>query len=386
MIASAAGSDWRSSGDGTLYGYANSTSLSGSILNPDNQIARLAQRSGTAELRLNFSAENETLRFIARPIFLVREMRNDFGSQQQNDIFLTQWQVRVRAAEGWNIAAGRDVLNWGAAQFRSPSSPFYFDGGRSNPIRALVGMDSLKVTWTPNMQDSVNLMRIIRSGDSNIQTDQWRDSWLAKFDRRGENWSVGAVAVKTPLTSTFYGVYAQQTLNDALMIYGELGSSVHVSALQSSADITRPFAVQMPAPRNNTVLAGTAYTFENGNALNVEYLREGNGYNADELHAYFQRAVTQPAMALGFVPRLLGRDYLHLVLLSNQMENTGFWRLMLTHGLTDNSNMLAGYGEKALTTRLSAFALGVWSPGNARQEFSALFARSITLGLKVALP
>ncbi len=170
------------------------------------------------------------------------------------------------------------------------------------------------------------------------------------------------------------------------MIYGEFGSSVQVSALQSSADITRPFTVQMPAPRNNTVLMGAAYTFENGNALNVEYLREGNGYNADELRAYFQRAATQPATALGFAPRLPGRDYLHLVLLSNQMESAGFWRLMLTHGMTGNSNMLAGYGEKALSTRFSAFALGVWSPGNARQEFSALFTRSITLGLKVALP
>lgn len=386
MTASAAGSEWRMSGDGTLYGYANTISLNDSILNPDNQIARLAQRTDTAEFRFNLSAENETLRFIARPIFLMRETRNDFGTQQQNEIYMTQWQVRMRASESWNIAAGRDVLNWGAAQFRSPASPFYFDGGRSNPIRALIGMDVLKVTWTPNMQDSVNLVRIVRSGDSNIQTDQWRNSWLAKFDRRGENWSAGAVAVKTPHTSTFYGVYAQQTLNDALMIYGELGSSVPPFALQLSADISQPFIVQMPAPRNNTILMGAAYTFENGNALNAEYLREGNGYNAEEQRAYFQRAAIQSAMALGFAPRLMGRDYLHLVLLSNQMESAGSWRLMWTHSMTDNGNMLAGYGEKALTTRFSAFALGVWSPGNARQEFSALFGRNVTLGLKVALP
>ncbi|MBL0039322.1 MAG: hypothetical protein IPP36_13010 [Nitrosomonadales bacterium] len=46
---------------------------------------------------------------------------------------------------------------------------------------------------------------------------------------------------------------------------------------------------------------------------------------------------------------MMGRDYLHLVLLSNQMESASSWRLMWTHSMTDNGNMLAGYGEKALT-------------------------------------
>ncbi len=385
--ASATEPDWRTSWDGTLYGYANSMNLrNNSALNPSNQVARLAQRSDTAELRLNLKAENETVRFTALPISLVREMRNGFGTQQQDESYVSQWQVRVRAAESWNIAAGREVLNWGAAQFRSPASPFYFDSGRSDPIRALVGMDTLKVTWTPNMQNSVNLARIVRSGYGTVQTDQWRDSWLAKFDQRGEGWSAGVVAVKAPHLPGFYGAHAQQTVNDALMLYGELGSSAQVFALESSADIAQPFTVQTPASRHNTALIGTSYTFENGNALNAEYLHDGNGYNAAEQRAYFQRATTQPAMALGLAPRLLGRDYLHLVLLSNQMESSGFWRLMLTHGMTDSSNTLSGYGEKTLTTRLSAFALGVWNTGNARQELSSLFTRNITLGLKVALP
>ncbi|CAH1905067.1 conserved exported hypothetical protein [Candidatus Nitrotoga sp. HW29] len=385
--ASATEPDWRTSWDGTLYGYANRMNLrNNSILNPGNQVARLAERSDVAELRLNLKAENETVRFIARPISLVREMRNDFGTQQQNESYMSQWQVRVRAAESWNIAAGREVLNWGAAQFRSPASPFYFDNGRSDPMRALIGMDTLKITWTPDMQNSVNLARIVRSGYRTIRTDQWRDSWLAKFDHRGEAWSAGVVAVKTPHLPTFYGAHVQQTVNDALMLYGELGSSAQISALQSSADIAQPFTVQTPAPRHTTALIGTTYTFENGNALNIEYLHDDNGYNAAEQRAYFQRATAQPAMALGLAPRLLGRDYLHLVCLSNQMDNNGFWRLMFTHSLTDSSNQFAGYGEKTLTTRLSAIALGVWNIGNARQELSSLFAGSITLGLKVALP
>ena len=35
---------------------------------------------------------------------------------------------------------------------------------------------------------------------------------------------------------------------------------------------------------------------------------------------------------------------------------------------------------------ISAYALAVLPQGNARQEFSALVQRSLTLGLKIALP
>ena len=105
-------SDWKTSWDGTLYGYANSIKLrDDSVLNPYNQIARLPQRSDVAELRLNFKAENDIVRLTARTINSTREMRNAFGTQSRNEGYASLWQVRVRAAESWNVAAGRDVLN-----------------------------------------------------------------------------------------------------------------------------------------------------------------------------------------------------------------------------------------------------------------------------------
>lgn len=385
--ASAADSDWRTSWDGTLYGYANSMRLRGdSVLNPGNQIAGLPQRSDTAELRLNFKAENDDVRLTARPIGLLRETRNAFGAQQRNEGYFSLWQVKVRAAEGWNVAAGREVLNWGPAQFRSPSSPFYFDNGRSDPLRELVGMDALKLSWTPDMQSSFNLARIVRSGYGAMQPDVWRESWLAKFDQRGGEWSYGAVAVKAPHMPAFYGAHGQLTISDAVMLYGEVGSSARAYSLQSSADVAQPFTVVFPSSRSTTSLAGAAYTFESGKSLAAEYLHEGQGYTSAQESAYFQRAVALPGMALGLAPRLLGRDYLHMVWQSNMMGEIGYWRLMYTRNITDGGNEVAGYGETVVSTRISIFALAVLPVGNARQEFSALFTRSVTAGLKFALP
>ena len=95
-------------------------------------------------------------------------------------------------------------------------------------------------------------------------------------------------------------------------------------------------------------MTGAAYTFEDGKSLTAEYLHDGHGYTADEESAYFERAVTLPGMALGLAPRLLGRDYLHMVWQSNMMGEIGYWRLMYTRNFTDGGNELAAYGETVL--------------------------------------
>jgi hypothetical protein len=385
--ASAAESDWRTSWDGTLYGYASNMALrDDSVLNPYNRIAQLPQRSDVAELRLNLKAENDSVRLTARPIASTREMYNGFGQQSRNEGYFSQWQVQVHATQGWNVAAGRDVMNWGAGQFRSPSSPFYFDNGRTDPMRELVGMDVVKLSWTPDLRNSTTLARIVRSGYGAAQPDAWRDSWLAMFDQRAEALAYGVVAVKAPNLGAFYGAHGQYTLNDALMLYGEFGSSVLPVVLQSPADAAQPYVVQSPSPRANAALLGSSYTFDNGTSLNAEYLHDGHGYSKAEEAAYFQRATTQYGLPLGLMPRLLGRDYLHVVWQANMLSETGYWRLMYTHNLTDNGNELAAYGETTLSTHLSIFALAVLPVGSATQEFSSLYTRSITAGVKIALP
>lgn len=387
LSASADESDWNTSWDGTLYVYANSTSVrDDSVLNPYNQIARLPQRSDTAELRLNFKAQNDAVRVTARPIALVRESRNAFGTQSGSESYFSLWQVRVHLVEGWNAAAGRDVLNWGAAQFRSPSSPFYFDNGRSDPMRELVGMDVAKITWTPDMQNSATLARVVRSGYGAAEPDAWRNSWLMKYDMRGDEVAWGVVTAKAPHLGAFYGAHGQYTVSDGLMLYGEFGSSVLPVVLDSPADIAQPYFIRSPSSRRNTALAGSSYTFENGQSLVLEYLHDGHGYTKAEEVAYFQRATTQYGLPLGLMPRLLGRDYFHAVWQANMMSDTGYWRLMYTHNITDNGSEFAAYGETTLTPHFSIYGMVLFPVGTTHQEFSALFTRSITAGVKIALP
>ena len=173
------------------------------------------------------------------------------------------------------------------------------------------------------------------------------------------------------------------------MLYGEIGSSSVSPNLESSSDPSVPFTTKKNSPRETTGLVGASYTFEDGSSLAGEYLHDGHGYTSAQEDAYFARAATSPAnagLALGLQPRLLGRNYLHVVWQSNVMDEHGFWRLMYTHSLTDHGDELSAYAETVLTRQTTAFVTAALPHGNARQEFASLYRNSVTIGLKFALP
>lgn len=387
--------EWSSSWDGAIYAYPTSTNLrSDSVLNPDNRIAHLSQHSETAEARFNFKAENEDLRLTLRPIMLWQQNSNAFGDKTQSETYLSQGQLRWRMAETWNVAAGREVMNWGPAQFRSPSNPFYFDNGRSNPIRELSGLDAVKMSWTPDTRNSLSLAYIGSSGHYEGSTDIWRDTWLFRATKRDAKWAGGLAVAKKEGQQSFIGTDIQYTLNDSVLLYGEAGSSTRLNALQSPADISQPFTVQAESSRHTNESIGATYTLDNGQGLTTEYLHQEHGFTASEEAAYFERAAnaTLPAgaatlgIALANAPPLLGRDYLHLVWQNNILVSDGYWRLMLTHSYTDGGNQVSGYGEMTLSKRVSGFILGMFALGNERQEFSSLTGSMATAGVKIALP
>ncbi len=375
--------DW----DGTLYLQHASYGLRGdSVLNPGNRVAQLPEAESRAELRLNLHAGNERLQVSARPIATYRALAGTNSSEEGGKLYFSQWQVRLQAGESWRLSGGREVMHWGAGQFRSPASPFYFDNGRRDPLRELSGIDHVKIAWTPDRQHSLSLARLIAPAPGVASGEGWQDGWLGKYDWRGEAATFGTVAASAPARTPFFGLHGQATVDDAILVYVEIGSARRAPQLVSDADASQPFAIATESPRRTTTLIGGSYTFEDGQTLTLEYLHDAHGYTAAEERAYFQRAQTLPALALGLMPRLLGRDYLHLVWQSNLLDESGYGRLMLSRNLGDGGMELAAYGERSLSSHFSTYALAVLPLGDARQEFSALYRYQLSVGLKIALP
>jgi hypothetical protein len=392
-------SAWQTSWDSTLYGYASSTSLrDDSAINPGNYLARLEQRTDTIEERSDIKAERDSLQLTARPILMTHQDSNTFGEKNKSEGYFSQWQARWKTNEILALSGGRELLNWGPAQFRSPSNPYYFNNGRSNPMAELSGVDTVRLAWSPDVSTSVYMARIYDSGYGHAEPDPWSNSWLIKADWRGGESAAGLALAKQERESLFVGAHAQETVADAWLLYSEVGSYTLANALLSPADVSQPFLVTAESPRRTDVLAGASYTFENGHTLYAEYLRYDHGYNAAENSAYFARAISATSVfptgnsipvlvtALATAPPLLGRDYLYLVWQTNLMESAGFTRVMFTHNMTDSSEELSGYGEYTVNPHLSVFGQTTINYGGAQQEFARLFEQMLTIGVKVALP
>jgi hypothetical protein len=392
-------SEWKTSWDGMFYAYASSTNLrNDSMLNPGNYLAKLAQRTDSADARFNFKIKSDSLQLTARPILLTQQQRNSFGDTNKSEGYLSQWQASWRTTETLALNGGRELLNWGPAQFRSPSNPYYFNNGRSNPMAELSGMDTLRLAWSPLVSTSVYVARIYDSGYGQVNLDPWSNSWLVKADWRGDESAVGIALAKQEQQSLFVGLHAQRTVADAWLLYTEAGSYTLPNLLFSPADVNQPFMVTAESSRRTDELLGAAYTFENGQTLTAEYMHYEHGFNAAEGGAYFARAANAAsafpsgnsvpvlASALTYAPSLLGRDYLYLVWQTNLMESTGYARVMFTHNLTDNSNELDGYSEYTVNPHLSVFGLATFTSGGAQSEFARLYEQMLTVGVKVALP
>ncbi len=374
--------------DATLYAYPEATRLQpGSVFNPD--IARLAESANTVEARLDFKLAADAWQLSLRPLLGYQSSADGAARGTAQSGYLGQWQARTRLGEAWAVSVGREVMNWGPAQFRSPSSPFYFDNGRSNPLRELSGVDNAKLAWTPDTSHSLSLAWVRDSGHLADASDPWRHTWLAKGDLRGDDWAAGLALAQPPGRGAFLGAHGQWTLNDAWLLYGETASSRRADALLSPADTAQPFTIADRSSRRLTSLVGASRTAENGQSLALEFLHDGHGYSRDEEAAYFARAASNPAlagMALVLAPPLLGRNYLHLVWQNNLLQGDDYWRLMWSRNLDDAGNELAGYAEHALSGHFTVFALGLVNMGGARREFSSLIESSLSVGVRLALP
>lgn len=369
---------WQGSVAAEVWAYT--TQLQGrgdSPLNPDNRLAKLAGSQATAEARINLRWRDEESDLVLRP----RLLRSDAAGEA----YLSQGFLRTRLDSSLTLTAGRELLSWGPANFRSPSHPIYFDAGRSNPLREVSGVDLVRINLNSG-ESGATLARVVSRGHLDAQAAPGAMS-LAKFDLRGEAALASLIVAGPVYGAAFVGGYAQATLGEAWLVYGEFGSGRRAQS-----------------PRAGTGLVGAAYTLENGQSVALEALHDAHGYGREEIRRYFAdasalaaqyRAAPEAGTAaaalrglgqvLSQAPALLGRDYGHLLWQSNPQEGERYWRLMLTRNFQDRSSQLGLYLESSLSPRLSAFLAATRNLGGAGSEFSALWRTSLVAGVKCFL-
>lgn len=392
----------RMTGSLEAWAYANRYGLTGdSVLNPGNQLAMLPRNQAQLDVRLNLRAERGPLEAILSQRWLEQDSTvvqagsapsgQTIGSGQ-----LEQGLLRYKTGPD-ALTVGRELFTWGPANFRSPSNPFYFDAGRTNPLAATPGVDLVR--YTMGLGDWRATGAYVASTSQITPAEDLGRSLLLKIDHQGQEHLASLVwSQQQGQSAPFVGGFAQWTPDDAWLVYGEFGSSHLAQALHplpvGSGSL---YSLQQPAPRSLDVLLGASYTLESGQVLTAETLHNDNGYGRAEEAAYFGQAVQaamlaqQGAPALGFgalgqalgqAPRLLGRNYLWLGWQSNPQDSKLYWRTEWVGNLTDGSSQAMVYAERSFWPRLSGFAMLARQVGGAQTEYGALWRNTLILGLK----
>lgn len=249
-----------------VYG-ARATVDDDSLFNPGNRIVRQPARTGSTELRPDLAWSDEQVTVNLKPRLMLE--RSEQGSK--NDLWLNEGNLRWRAYDDVTLAAGREVLMWGPAQFWNPSNPFYTDNGKTNVKRELLGKTFARARW--QIADGWNLHAIRQIDRGHFASGPNRVD-AVKLDWVGYEASAAVLVDAEPGKSANGRGWAQWTVDDACLLYGEAAWAQRSVLVPTSAQTSTGWRVA-PADKRHALdaMIGAAYTFLNSWTMNAEYYR-----------------------------------------------------------------------------------------------------------------
>ncbi len=374
--------------------YASGNGLqSGSVLNPENSIVKLPAATITNDSRFNIRIDHDAFEIVLNPRVLNQiNWVNSENTQtiETTSVQLDQGFVKYKLQDG-TFVAGREVLNWGPSNFRSPSNPFYFDIGRINPLATTPGIDLVRYTT------GIGSIRInaayVFSTNQILPTEKLGDTSLIKIDQEGRDYVISIIATQHRNDPPFIGGFIQFTPADAWLLYTEFGSSNSASGLGGS--INNPYQSDT---RDSNSLVGANYTLENGQVITGEFFHNSAGYTRSQEKLFFNNAIsnnidrsnslegnTSVSGIAGAAPGLLGQNYCWLSWQSNPQNNKVYLRADWSTNIDDHSSQVLFYIEKNFIPKVSGFALFNRSIGGVLTDYGSVSRFGFTLGMKFFL-
>lgn len=392
-------SGFQVSGNAQIWAYGSGLQQIGnSVVNPGNLVANLYDSQWASEIRINLRLQSRDNEIVIRPRLLRQHSNGIVGDADTGEAYFSQAFVRHQLDDNLTLTAGRDLLTWGPANFRSPSNPIYFDAGRTNPLRDVSGVDLLRLTYTQGPYSAL-LGQVQTLGHL---SEAPRHLTIAKLEVHGEDVLASVILAGSIYRAPFFGAFAQATLNEAWMLYGEIGSGQRAQALSVAPSLLGPpFLVNTPSPRKTTSLLGIAYTLENGQSISLEALHDGHGFDDKTEREFFERATsttiqylsqsTSPyasrllqslGQGLSQAPLLMSQNYLSLLWQSNPQDTEQYWRVMWTLNSQDNSKQVSLYSERNLVPQITLFGSISRNFGSKVTEFGMMTQSTLILGFK----
>ncbi len=362
-----------------------------SPFNPGNTLINQPPNVASTELRPDLSWSGGELSINLKPRLLL-----EHSAQGRNsDLWMNEGNVRWRVRDDVTLAAGREVLLWGPAQFWNPSNPFYTDNGRANAKREVLGKTFARARW--QLADGLNLHAISQIDNGHFKTGVERMD-AVKLDWVGSEASAAALIAAEPGKSLQWRAWAQWTVDDAWLLYGEAAWVRRSARVPIVAVTPTGWGIDLGSDAYALdATLGAGYTFLNAWTLNVEYYRHGSGLSAKEFAVWNEFAgdvsrqiTTNPfanvqlgaALSPGTSP--LRRNYLGIQLRNGSDELIG-WNLRYSRNLDDRSGQVVAQLSYDLSDRCQLWGNVMVQHGNERTEYGRWLNSTAMLGVTVFL-
>jgi len=351
------------------------------------RVAGLPDSTSAIEVRPEVTWEFSRASLTAKPRLLATAAAGDREVVTQVD----EGWLRVRPRTGLSLQAGREVLLWGPATFWNPSNPFFAENNRANPQRALGGIDLARVRWQFNRAWSATAISQFGRGRAAVASAHRQG---IKVDWVGDSASAAFVAAVAPHERASVHGWAQATVNDALLVYAELGWSEGADTVRPEPGATPTGWLLLPTPasgRSVKAIAGGAYTLLSGVTVTLEVWRNGDAWDADRrgtVATALDALVRRPyGMADGQIGGLLttlpdpyGRHRAGAQVMNAGQGRTA-WLARYSHGMDEGGGEWLGYLRRDLTDSLQVWGSAAWYRGGQRSGFGLGVRSAVSVGL-----
>lgn len=426
------------SADMRILAYGVAQDPAKSTQNPNNDPVGLPTYVGNVEVRPDFRFNTEYLDMGIKPRMLLgyrywKEGKREGEDDWNDEWYINEWLVRIKAFDRVFASYGRENLQWGPSFLYSPSNPFFFDNGRSNPYMEVAGMDFARLVVVPHMLWTASFIANTDQGRNTlISTDPFKETYAVKLDYTG-NQNYASLILSQRDDKNTVGYFGGWTVTDALLLYSEgsmrRGSDAlypdlrraslmksFLETLFPSDSPLGPIVDRYTALRQfvmgkthddsdyyPVVLVGGSYTFETLGTLSLEYMYNSPGYSEDEADIYYtlRGNAAYAYVDMGAFPSLLGqytlyqtgytglrflrKNYAMLQYFRGNIFNKLDTTLRWTQNIDDGSAQFLGLMSYSIGNHLELFSSGVVNAGKEDSEFGTFIDYQVMFGLKYSL-
>jgi hypothetical protein len=388
------------------------SNVSDSPINPGN-VLEIPKYIFSLDFRPDFYLNYRVFRLMVKPRSTLTWTRiedgvSDGDNDWDNDLFVNEWLAGVQATGSLFLSYGRENLQWGPSSLLSPSNPFFLDNGLRNPKLEVRGQDFGRILWVPSSSWTISAIANTGEGANDLIED-FEPAYALKVDYTGYRKYFSIIPSYREKDRARLGAFAGWTVSDGLLLYAEAttaqGNSVlyPVETGQLTPSGNPIITLEQTKDKSNsfqtTALFGTAYTFELGPTLSLEYLYNQPGYDDDQIDSLLD-FTSGLGRIIGIIPPdlinrvfdlsqftdiglpLFRKHYLNFQYQHPQLFDDLSLGFRYTFNLDDQGSQMIPVVQFDLDDNVQLFFVGTINFGSKRDEFRFFVEDSYFFGMQ----